>query len=194
MINDAKAQLAAALRQDDHAAPLSALPHAIGWAAESLTVGADLDEVAALHAVHALSDVMPALTELLGLLPGWCRRRPGPPVTDRVAGYTAELSRQQAWLEAERAALEQPQELKQQIATAKGERALLRSEIEELSRGRQLMAELPGLRARREQLAAAVSDAEVKAGEQALARPYPGHPRAAAAAGGPAVSARNRAG
>ena len=36
MSNDARALLAAALRQDDQAAPINALRQAIGWTAESL--------------------------------------------------------------------------------------------------------------------------------------------------------------
>ena len=128
-----------------------------------------LDEVAALESVRALSDAMPALTELLGRVPALLQAAdPGPDVTKRIAGYRAELSRQLAELAVHRTALEEAAELRQQIADAGRERELLRGEIGKLDRGRQVMAELPGLRARREQLQAAVDDAEVQVGEQAV--------------------------
>jgi len=154
----------AAPGQTDPATPVETLRQAVAGTARWLAVQPDMTDVAALRCVRALDDALPELAELLGRLPGLVRlAEPGPRLSDRITGYRAELARLRAELAAERAALETADDLKRQIREAESERDLLRDRIE---CGQRIAAELPGLRALRSALEAAVDDAAVQAGRE----------------------------
>ena len=158
----------AAPGQTDPATPVEMLRNAIAGTARWLAVQPDMTDVAALRCVRALDDALPELGELLGQLPGLVRlAEPGPRLSDRITGYRAELAWLRAEVAADRAALETADALKRQIREAESERDLLRDRIEELECGQRIAGELPGLRALRSALEAAVDDAAVQAGREA---------------------------
>lgn len=160
MSSDLKTGLSAALLQTGPVAPIDALRYAVSWATQSLATEVGEDDVAALRCVRALNGVLPELTELLRLVPDLIRvADPGGPVSERIAAYQAELSRQLARLAAERAALEEAGDLERQVQETDSEHNRLRTRIDELEHGQQLAAELPDLQARQTALEAAVAEA-----------------------------------
>jgi chromosome segregation ATPase len=170
MTEDPKAAIAAALARPDPAAPFGVLEHAAAWAAQSLAAEAGQDDdVVAFERVVALDKALPRLSELFRLVPDLVdTASPGQAVSERLAGYEAELSRQRAALVGEREALEAMKELERQLSEAESERERLRKAIEELEHRRLLVKELPALRARQAELEAVMVGAKAGDGDDVL--------------------------
>lgn len=168
MTDDAKAAIDAALSLPGAAAPLRVLGCAADWASQMIRAE-DGDDVAALECVIELDDALPAVVGLMRLVPELVRQAsPGGVVSDRLAAVASELVRQQEELAAERGRLESVRDLERQVREAEAERDGLRASIEQLERGQLIGRELPGLRARRDELQATLSRAQSGDGDDVI--------------------------
>jgi DNA repair exonuclease SbcCD ATPase subunit len=127
---------------------LQALRRAITEVFKSLLTDVGDDDVAAITCVMDLEDALSDLSGLLGLTPRLLEIASlGPRVEERVATRRDEVRRQHADLVAQRAALEADRELSRQLDQIKSEKEQIAARIAELQRVKQIMGELPTLRA-----------------------------------------------
>src|SRR5450432_2213152 len=103
MTDDPKTALAAALEADDPVAPITAMHHAVSWAAQTLPVSIGDDDVVAMRCVIELDKAVGDLNRLLAAAPAIVAvASPGRAVQERIAGYQDELLRRRADLAADR--------------------------------------------------------------------------------------------
>jgi chromosome segregation ATPase len=173
LTSDPQADLAAALRRPEPAAPLLALRHAADWAARTVLAGVQADpltaDTAALECVIALDDAFPAIAGLLSQLPELVLLAgAGAAVGDRLSASQAELTLQQAAVSAERGALKMARETLARLAEVEAERSRLQDEI---SRAREVALrerEMPALRQTLAELNTALSAAEAADGDEVI--------------------------
>lgn len=168
MTDDPVAAISAALTEADSVTPLTILGQVADWAQSVLSQVGD-DEDAALEYVIALYDALPRVTRLTDHLPALVKAAsPGAEVSERLAEARSRLDSQQAALAAERARIEEARDLEARAREVAAERDGLAERIERLERARRVERELPALRARKDELEAAVCSASVAEGNEVL--------------------------
>jgi hypothetical protein len=158
--DDPTAAISALLEQPGPTAALAVLRYAADWSARTVLMAAHDDDTAALECVIALDEALPPISELMGRAPELVKlASAGRSAGELLAAAEAEFARQRAELTAERGRLEAARELRTRLAEVEAERDRLRADIERLERTRLIERELPALRGRLAEVAAAVSAA-----------------------------------